>query len=41
LHYEKLPELDRAVAVTWSPAVAKLRPAVREISVVLAKILRH
>ncbi len=39
-HYESLPELERVVAVTWSPSVAKLRPAVREAAVVMAKVLR-
>ncbi len=39
-HYEALPELNRTVAVTWSPMVAKLRPNVREAAMMVAKILR-
>jgi len=39
-HCEPLPELDRTVAVTWSPVVAKLRPWVRDAATAMAKILR-
>jgi hypothetical protein len=39
-HFEVLPELDRTVAVSWSPIVAKLRPAVRAIAASMAKVLR-
>jgi DNA-binding transcriptional LysR family regulator len=39
-HDELIPGLERKVALAWSPAVAKLRPWVKEAALSVARVLR-